>query len=186
MTQLSWCLNGLQKKNSPFSILGPCIKRLLQIDPSVPDDNLFATNRAVYFQNTAISSSFHFKYPFRRDNHSSVWSGTNSHTLQLLLKFIDFLLHDFNPAGILPLLCMFEVSTIREDDSVELVSEGENGLVNVSLSNITTSIFGSTFIELSREFVVSIFGEVLGDKSYFVYKVYEKKKKNGAPGCMWR
>ncbi|GKC21029.1 hypothetical protein Tco_1023179 [Tanacetum coccineum] len=57
---------------------------------------------------------------------------------------------------------MFELSTIHEDDSAELVFGGANGLVNVSLSNIATSSFVLTFVELSGEFVVSVFGEVLG------------------------
>ncbi|GKB83461.1 hypothetical protein Tco_0950356 [Tanacetum coccineum] len=46
---------------------------------------------------------------------------------------------------------MFEVSTILEDDSAELVSGGANGLVNVSLSDTTTSSFVSTSLELSVE-----------------------------------
>ncbi|GJS30796.1 hypothetical protein Tco_0491416 [Tanacetum coccineum] len=70
---------------------------------------------------------------------------------------------------------MFEVSTIREDESVELVSEGENGLVNVSLSNITTSVFGLTFIELSGEFVVSMFGEVLREGASLSIEVEEEE-----------
>ncbi|GJX25607.1 hypothetical protein Tco_0231903 [Tanacetum coccineum] len=46
---------------------------------------------------------------------------------------------------------MFKVSTILEDDLVELVSGGANRLVNVSLSNSATSSFGSTFVELIVE-----------------------------------
>ncbi|GKA59926.1 hypothetical protein Tco_0759239 [Tanacetum coccineum] len=46
-------------------------------------------------------------------------------------------------------VCMFEVSTIHDDDSAELVSEGANGFIKVSLSNSTSSsLFGSsTFVE---------------------------------------
>ncbi|GKC75374.1 hypothetical protein Tco_1126148 [Tanacetum coccineum] len=58
---------------------------------------------------------------------------------------------------------MFEVSIIREDESAELVSRGANGLVNISLSNTVTSLFGSTFVELSGGDEVSMFGEILGD-----------------------
>ncbi|GJW34883.1 hypothetical protein Tco_0057803 [Tanacetum coccineum] len=58
---------------------------------------------------------------------------------------------------------MFEVSTILKDDSTELVSRGANGLIKVSLSNYVTSSFVSTFVELSGEFVASLFGEVLGE-----------------------
>ncbi|GJT81692.1 hypothetical protein Tco_1056034 [Tanacetum coccineum] len=43
---------------------------------------------------------------------------------------------------------MFEVSTILEDDSAELVFGGANGLVKVSLSNSAASSFGSTFVEM--------------------------------------
>nr|GEW73157.1 hypothetical protein [Tanacetum cinerariifolium] len=57
---------------------------------------------------------------------------------------------------------MFEVSTILEDDSAELVSGGANGFINASLSNSGTSSCGSTFVELIREDVVSLFCEVLG------------------------
>ncbi|GJZ91294.1 hypothetical protein Tco_0663221 [Tanacetum coccineum] len=46
---------------------------------------------------------------------------------------------------------MFEVSTILEDDSDELVFGGANGFVNVSLSNSATSSCGSTFVELIGE-----------------------------------
>nr|GFA72332.1 integrase, catalytic region, zinc finger, CCHC-type, peptidase aspartic, catalytic [Tanacetum cinerariifolium] len=56
---------------------------------------------------------------------------------------------------------MFKLSTILEDDSTELVSTGANGLVNVSLLNSITFSFSSTFVELSCEFVASIFGELL-------------------------
>nr|GEY09960.1 hypothetical protein [Tanacetum cinerariifolium] len=56
---------------------------------------------------------------------------------------------------------VLKVSTILDDDSAELVSRRANGLVNVSLSNIKTSSFVSTFIEFSGEFVALMFGEVL-------------------------
>ncbi|GJS67003.1 hypothetical protein Tco_0681567 [Tanacetum coccineum] len=58
---------------------------------------------------------------------------------------------------------MFKVSTILEDDSTELVFRGGNGLIKVSLLNYVTSSFVSTFVELSGEFVASLFGEVLGE-----------------------
>ncbi|GKC25262.1 hypothetical protein Tco_1027412 [Tanacetum coccineum] len=70
---------------------------------------------------------------------------------------------------------MFEVSTILDDDSAELVSEGANGLVNVSLSNIVTSSFVSTFLELSGEFVALMFGEVLGEGVSLSIKVEEEE-----------
>ncbi|GJZ71332.1 hypothetical protein Tco_0635183 [Tanacetum coccineum] len=58
---------------------------------------------------------------------------------------------------------MFEVSIILEEDSAELVSRGANGLVNVSVSNSATSSCVSTVVELSGEFVASMFVEVLRD-----------------------
>ncbi|GKD43995.1 hypothetical protein Tco_1268640 [Tanacetum coccineum] len=61
---------------------------------------------------------------------------------------------------------MFEVSTILEDDSFELVSGGANEFVNVSLSNSATSSCGSTFVELIDEDEVSLFGEVLGEGAF--------------------
>ncbi|GKA37553.1 hypothetical protein Tco_0724118 [Tanacetum coccineum] len=67
---------------------------------------------------------------------------------------------------------MFEVSTILEDDSAELVFGRANGLVNVSLSNSVTSSFISTFVELSSEFVASMFGKVLGEGASFVTTVF--------------
>nr|GEX51483.1 hypothetical protein [Tanacetum cinerariifolium] len=70
---------------------------------------------------------------------------------------------------------MFEVSTFLEDDSAELVSGGANGLVNVSLSNSATSLFGSTFVKLIGEFVVSIFGEVLGTRASLSKEVVEEE-----------
>ncbi|GKC91782.1 hypothetical protein Tco_1152431 [Tanacetum coccineum] len=70
---------------------------------------------------------------------------------------------------------MYEVSTILDDDSVELVSRGANGLVNVSLSNITTSSFGSTFIELSGEFVALMFDEVLREGASLSIKVEKEE-----------
>ncbi|GJV29067.1 hypothetical protein Tco_1385515 [Tanacetum coccineum] len=66
------------------------------------------------------------------------------------------------------------VSTILEDDSAELVSGGENGLVNVSLSNTATSSFVSTFVELIGEFVASMFGEVLGEGASLSMEVEEE------------
>ncbi|GJS74252.1 hypothetical protein Tco_0707093 [Tanacetum coccineum] len=73
---------------------------------------------------------------------------------------------------------MFEVSIIHEDDSAKLVFRRENRLVNVPLSNITTSLFVSTFVELSGGFVASMFGEVLGYKSSLSIEVEEEE---GAP-----
>ncbi|GJV75008.1 hypothetical protein Tco_1506592 [Tanacetum coccineum] len=70
---------------------------------------------------------------------------------------------------------MFEVSTILEDDSTKLVSGGANGLVNVSLSNSETSSFVSTFVELSGVFVVSMFGEVLGEGASLSIEVEEEE-----------
>ncbi|GJW35257.1 hypothetical protein Tco_0058177 [Tanacetum coccineum] len=70
---------------------------------------------------------------------------------------------------------MFEVSTILDDDSAELVSGGVNGLVNVLLSNIETSSFVSTFVELSGEFVASMFGEVLEEGASLSIKVEEEE-----------
>ncbi|GKE18306.1 hypothetical protein Tco_1425883 [Tanacetum coccineum] len=71
---------------------------------------------------------------------------------------------------------MFEVSTIYEDDSAELVFRGANGLVKVSLSNSTTSSFRSTFVELIREIVASMFGEVLGEGSSLSIEVEEEEE----------
>ncbi|GKA76439.1 hypothetical protein Tco_0782900 [Tanacetum coccineum] len=70
---------------------------------------------------------------------------------------------------------MFEVSTILEDESAELVSRGANRLVNVSLSNSRTSSFCSTFIELSGEFVASLFGEVLEEGACLSIEVEEEE-----------
>ncbi|GJV57838.1 hypothetical protein Tco_1458843 [Tanacetum coccineum] len=47
------------------------------------------------------------------------------------------------------------------NDSAEQVSGGANGFVNVSLLNSATSLFGSTFVEISGEFIALMFGEVL-------------------------
>ncbi|GJU72768.1 hypothetical protein Tco_1264173 [Tanacetum coccineum] len=60
---------------------------------------------------------------------------------------------------------MFEVSTILDDDSAELLARGANRLANVSLLNSATSSLcgSSTFIELIRGDVVSLFGKVLGE-----------------------
>ncbi|GKD37011.1 hypothetical protein Tco_1257218, partial [Tanacetum coccineum] len=69
---------------------------------------------------------------------------------------------------------MFEVSTIFDDDSAELVSGGANGLVNVSLSNIATSSFVSTFIELIRIDEVLLFGKVLGEGASLSMEVEEE------------
>ncbi|GJR80915.1 hypothetical protein Tco_0151700 [Tanacetum coccineum] len=68
---------------------------------------------------------------------------------------------------------MFEVSTILKDDSVELVSGGANGFVNISLSNSTTSSCSSTSVELIREIVASMFGEVLGEGASLLIKEEE-------------
>ncbi|GJR35722.1 hypothetical protein Tco_1211406 [Tanacetum coccineum] len=70
---------------------------------------------------------------------------------------------------------MFELSTILEDDSAELVSGGANGFVKVSLSNSTTSSFHSTFVELIGEFVASMFGEVLGEEVSLSIEVEEEE-----------
>ncbi|GJT43386.1 hypothetical protein Tco_0952101 [Tanacetum coccineum] len=71
---------------------------------------------------------------------------------------------------------MFEVSIILEDDSAELVFRGANGLVKVSLSNSTTSSFRSTFVELIREIVASMFGEELGEGSSLSIEVEEEEE----------
>ncbi|GKC60303.1 hypothetical protein Tco_1087901 [Tanacetum coccineum] len=70
---------------------------------------------------------------------------------------------------------MFEMSTILEDDSAELVSGGADRLVNMSLSNTTTSSFVSTFVELIGEIDASMFGEVLGEGASLSMEVEEKK-----------
>ncbi|GKE40263.1 hypothetical protein Tco_1463668 [Tanacetum coccineum] len=70
---------------------------------------------------------------------------------------------------------MFEVSTILEDDSAELVSRGANGLVKVSLSNSETSSFSLTFIELIGEIIALMFGEVLGEGASFSIEVEEEE-----------
>ncbi|GJZ99886.1 hypothetical protein Tco_0672437 [Tanacetum coccineum] len=70
---------------------------------------------------------------------------------------------------------MFYVLIICKDDSAELVFGGANGLVNVSLSNITTYVFGSTFVELIRVFVVSMLGEVLGEGASLSIEVEEEE-----------
>ncbi|GKC01013.1 hypothetical protein Tco_0987149 [Tanacetum coccineum] len=72
-------------------------------------------------------------------------------------------------------VCMFEVLTILEDNVAELVSRGANGLVKVSLSNIATSSFGSTFVEMIGEFVASLFGEVLGEGASLCIEVEEEE-----------
>ncbi|GJV09841.1 hypothetical protein Tco_1351382 [Tanacetum coccineum] len=70
---------------------------------------------------------------------------------------------------------MFEVSTILEDDSAEIVTGGANRFVKVSLLNTVSSLLcsSSTFVELIGEFVVSLFSEVLVDRSYFSIEVEE-------------
>ncbi|GJU76575.1 hypothetical protein Tco_1273645 [Tanacetum coccineum] len=70
---------------------------------------------------------------------------------------------------------MFEVSTILDDDSAELVSKGANRLVNVLLSNIATSLFVSAFVELSGEFIALMFGEVLGEGASLSIEVEEEE-----------
>ncbi|GJV60168.1 hypothetical protein Tco_1466268 [Tanacetum coccineum] len=70
---------------------------------------------------------------------------------------------------------MFEVSKILEDDSVELVSRGANGFVNVSLLNTATSLFHSTFVEFIVEFVASMFDEVLGEGASLSMEVEEEE-----------
>ncbi|GJR75235.1 hypothetical protein Tco_0087600 [Tanacetum coccineum] len=77
---------------------------------------------------------------------------------------------------------MFEVSTILKDDSAELVSGVENGLVNVSLSNTATSSFVSTFVELIGGDVVSLFGEVLGEGAYLSIEVEEEEDVTAVSG----
>ncbi|GJW81660.1 hypothetical protein Tco_0145635 [Tanacetum coccineum] len=71
---------------------------------------------------------------------------------------------------------MFEVSTILEDDSAELMSGGANGFVNVSLSNSATSSLcgSSTFVKLIGEFVASYFGEVLGEGASLSTEIKEE------------
>ncbi|GJR99391.1 hypothetical protein Tco_0315900 [Tanacetum coccineum] len=69
---------------------------------------------------------------------------------------------------------MIEVSTILEVDSADLVSRGEvNGFINVSLSNSATSLLCgcSTFVELIRGEVVSLFGEILGEEASLLIEV---------------
>ncbi|GJX40526.1 hypothetical protein Tco_0255516 [Tanacetum coccineum] len=73
---------------------------------------------------------------------------------------------------------MFEVSTILNDNSVELVSGGANGLVKVSLANSATLSFVSTFVELSAEFVASLFGEVLGEGAFLSIEVEEEEEED--------
>nr|GEZ05753.1 hypothetical protein [Tanacetum cinerariifolium] len=70
---------------------------------------------------------------------------------------------------------MFEVSTILEDDSAELVSRGANGFINVSLSNSVTSLLcgSSTFVELIGGDVVSLFSEVLREGASLSKEVKE-------------
>ncbi|GJR83082.1 hypothetical protein Tco_0153867 [Tanacetum coccineum] len=70
---------------------------------------------------------------------------------------------------------MFEVSTILEDDSADLVFGGANRLVKVSLSNSTTSLFRSTFVELIEEIVAFMFGEVLGEGASLSIEVEEEE-----------
>ncbi|GJV95278.1 hypothetical protein Tco_1546855 [Tanacetum coccineum] len=70
---------------------------------------------------------------------------------------------------------MFEVSTILDDDSAELVSRGANRLVNVLLSKIATSSYVSTFVEFSGEFVASMFGEVPGEGTSLSIEVEEEE-----------
>ncbi|GJY77757.1 hypothetical protein Tco_0483558 [Tanacetum coccineum] len=68
---------------------------------------------------------------------------------------------------------MFEVFTVLKNDSAKLVSRGANGFVNVSLFNSATSSFHSTFVELIRELVASMFGEVLGEGASLSMEVEE-------------
>ncbi|GJQ96791.1 hypothetical protein Tco_0007930 [Tanacetum coccineum] len=70
---------------------------------------------------------------------------------------------------------MFEVSLILEDDSTELVFGGANGLVKVSLSNTTTSLFCSTFVELIGRDKVSLFSEILGEGASLSIEVKEEE-----------
>ncbi|GKC34786.1 hypothetical protein Tco_1047170 [Tanacetum coccineum] len=77
---------------------------------------------------------------------------------------------------------MFEVSTILEDDSAELVSGGANRWVNVSLSNTVTSSFVSRFIELSGRDDDSLFGEVLGEGSSLSMEVEEEEDAPAVSG----
>ncbi|GJW83052.1 hypothetical protein Tco_0156197 [Tanacetum coccineum] len=78
---------------------------------------------------------------------------------------------------------MFEVSTIYEDDSAELVSRRAYRLVKVSLSNSTASSFGSTFLELIGEFVALMFGEVLREGASLSIEVEEEEEDVSAvPG----
>ncbi|GJS61764.1 hypothetical protein Tco_0656548 [Tanacetum coccineum] len=77
---------------------------------------------------------------------------------------------------------MFEVSIILEDDLAELVSGGANGFVNVSLSNSTTYLCVSTFVELIGEFVASMFGEVLREGSSLSMEVKEEEDAPAASG----
>nr|GEW16636.1 hypothetical protein [Tanacetum cinerariifolium] len=72
-------------------------------------------------------------------------------------------------------VCMFEVLTILEDDSVDLVSGGANEFVNVSLSNSATSSCGSIFVELIDGDKVSLFGEVLREGASLSTEVKEKE-----------
>ncbi|GKC09319.1 hypothetical protein Tco_1000929 [Tanacetum coccineum] len=65
------------------------------------------------------------------------------------------------------------MSTILKYDSAELVSGGANGLVKVSLSNSATSSFVSIFVELSGEFVASLFGEVIAEGASLSIEVEE-------------
>ncbi|GKB10462.1 hypothetical protein Tco_0844385 [Tanacetum coccineum] len=69
---------------------------------------------------------------------------------------------------------MFEVSTILEDDSAELVSGGANEFVNVSLSNSATYLCVSTYVKFIGEFVASMFGEVLGEGASLSMEVEEE------------
>nr|GEV56624.1 hypothetical protein [Tanacetum cinerariifolium] len=72
---------------------------------------------------------------------------------------------------------MFEVSIILEDDSVELVSGGANGFVNVSLSNSATSSFCLIFVKFIGEFVALMFGEVLGEGESLSIEVEEEEEE---------
>ncbi|GJY68988.1 hypothetical protein Tco_0471970 [Tanacetum coccineum] len=68
---------------------------------------------------------------------------------------------------------MFEVSTILDDDSAELVSGGANRLVNMSLSNTATSSFVSTFVELIGGDKV-LFGEILREEASLSIELEEE------------
>nr|GEY65932.1 hypothetical protein [Tanacetum cinerariifolium] len=83
---------------------------------------------------------------------------------------VDKLIRKFNKK----IVKCLKMSTILEDDSVELVSGGANGFVNVALSNSATSSWGSTLVELISEFVALMFGEVLGEEASLPMDVEEE------------